>query len=116
MQVFYRVLFSCALLISCGCNVTGQQGKNDNSPPTTNASDNKILAEKNVISDKSDKDPFTGPIKINIPIKEDESSFEERQALRKMLKWNDACNFDLEKKENSDAGRVWGRFGDLTNT
>ncbi len=28
MQVFYRVLFSCTLLILCGSNVTGQQGKN----------------------------------------------------------------------------------------
>ena len=110
MKFFYSFLFSCALLISCGCNTRGQQGKKGNSSPPNNASDNKILAEKNVISNNANKDPFTGPIKINIPINGDESSFEERQALRKKLKWNDACNFDLEKKENSDAGRVWGTF------
>lgn len=111
MKFFYSFLFSWILLISCGCNVKGQHDKsNTPSPPLTNTSDSKNTLEKNVVPDSSNKGPITDAVKIIPPGNGAESSFKERQQLRENFKWGDTCNFDLEKKEDDDAGRVWGTF------
>lgn len=106
------LVFLALCFISCkGYRVNGQQNQNGNS---------KILIESDKISPNNDKTdstaklpntsntqnekPFANSINIEKSILKNEISFAERQSLRSLLNWKNACNFDSEKQ--SLAGRI----------